>query len=89
MLLKLCQVSERLNCSLSNVYALVESGRLTVTITGAGGRGYRVTEAELNRFIDAGRKGRNIAPPSPRSNPSPFKHLDGQRLREAWREAGH
>jgi excisionase family DNA binding protein len=69
-MLKLSQVADRLNCSLSNVYNLVASGKLTVTPTGAGGKGYRVAEAELQRFLDEGSKGRMPIPFSPRSRPS-------------------
>jgi excisionase family DNA binding protein len=56
MLLKLSEVSERLNCSISNVYALVDSGRLAVIRTGSYGKGYRVSEDDLLAFIDSCRK---------------------------------
>ena len=70
VMLKLSQVAERLNCSLSNVYNLVTSGRLMVTPTGAGGKGYRVAEDELQRFLEESRKGRMLAPFSPRLRPT-------------------
>ena len=69
-MLKLSQVAERLNCSLSNVYNLVASGKLTVTPTGASGKGYRVSDDELQRFLSDARKGWMIVPFSPRSRPS-------------------
>jgi excisionase family DNA binding protein len=56
MLLKLSEVSQRLNCSLSNVYALVDSGKLPVIRTGGFGKGYRVSEDDLRTFIDSCRK---------------------------------
>ena len=68
-LLKFSQVAEILNCSLSNAYALGESGRLPIVRTGASGRGYRVAEEDLKRFINEGKKGRRIAPFSPKTNP--------------------
>jgi excisionase family DNA binding protein len=68
-MLKLNQVAERLNCSLSNVYSLVASGKLAVTPTGAGGKGYRVAEDEFHRFVNEARRGRMIVPFSPKSRP--------------------
>ena len=89
MLLKLSQVSERLNCSLSNVYALVDSGKLAAISTGAAGKGYRVPEEELQRFIEEGKKGRRPHYPA-KCDPRPriFTKLDGRRLRAAWQQQG-
>ena len=88
-MLKLSEVAERLNCSLTNVYALKDQGQLTVVATGAGGKGFRVAEEDLKKFIDEGRRARRIAPPLPKCVPGkPFKNLDGNRLREAWRRRG-
>lgn len=50
-MLKLRQVAQRLNCSLSNVYALVESGELAHTPIGAGGKGIRVSEDQFKTFL--------------------------------------
>jgi excisionase family DNA binding protein len=75
MLLKLNEVSQRLNCSLSNVYALVESGRLAAIPTGAGGAGLRVTEQDLAAFIDARRKARKPQSWPEKTNPHKLKHL--------------
>ena len=49
-MLKLSEVATMLRCSLSNVYSLVEQGKLAVISTGAGGKGFRVTEQEIERF---------------------------------------
>jgi excisionase family DNA binding protein len=75
MLLKLSQVSERLNCSLSNVYSLVQSGRLSVISTGANGKGFRVSEEVLERFIEEGRRGRRPSMWPERTKPVQLKHL--------------
>jgi excisionase family DNA binding protein len=91
-MLKLIEVAVRLNCSLSNVYALVQSGRLPAVATGANGKGYRVREEDFQAFIDEGRKGRRSPPLPAKENPRPqgrlFKHLDGERLRAAWQRQG-
>ena len=90
-MLKLTQVAERLNISLSGCYALVATKQLPVVATGAGGKGYRVTEQDLADFIENRKKGRGPDSWSRRADPrSPrlFKHLDGERLRAAWREQG-
>lgn len=50
-MLKLRQVAQRLNCSLSNVYALVESGELAHTLVGANGKGIRVSDDQLKAFL--------------------------------------
>lgn len=51
-MLLLAEVAERLRCSPSNVYSLIESGRLLAVRTGAGGKGYRVDEKDLQVFIE-------------------------------------
>lgn len=76
-MLRLKQVAERLQCSLSNVYALVQSGRLPVVTTGARGKGYRVSEDDLAKFLAGGKRGGpspaalQPQPPRPR-----LKHLN-------------
>lgn len=84
---KLSEVARLLNTSLSNVYALVADGKLPVICTGANGKGYRVDPDDLQRFIDEGRKGRRITPPPEKLKP--FKHLNGDRLRAAWKRQGN
>jgi excisionase family DNA binding protein len=73
-MLKLSDVAQRLNCSLSNVYALVESGRLDAVQIGATGKGYRVTEEELQRFIESNRRGRTPSPWPEKTKPV-LRHL--------------
>jgi excisionase family DNA binding protein len=89
-MLRLSQVAERLNCSLSNVYALVEQGKLHAVSVGANGKGYRVSETELELFLSEGRKhpGKD-APSFPKKMaPRLFNHLNGEKLRDAWRRQG-
>jgi excisionase family DNA binding protein len=70
-MLKLSEVAQRLNCSLSNVYALVESGRIIATSTGAAGKGYRIAEEDLKMFIDSRRKGKAPQPWPETTKPIP------------------
>ena len=74
-MLRLAEVAKRLNCSLSNIYNLVDSGRLPVIATGAGGRGLRVTEEDLQAFIENGRHGRRPEPWPAKSKAVKLKHL--------------
>ncbi len=75
-MLKLSEVAERLNCSLANVYALRDAGLLVCVATGANGKGFRVTQEELERFVTERRAERRMEAPtwSASSSPSP-KHL--------------
>ena len=68
-MLRLNEVAERLKCSLSNVHNLVTSGRLPALSTGAGGKGYRVTEEDLAAFIAEGKLGHRTAPFAERTRP--------------------
>ena len=54
-LLKVPQVADRLNCSQATAYALIESGQLPAVKIGAGGGGVRVTEQDLDSFIESRR----------------------------------
>lgn len=51
-MLKPAEVAKRLNCSIANVYALIGRGELRAVPVGAGGKGYRVSEADLNAFLN-------------------------------------
>jgi excisionase family DNA binding protein len=78
------QVAEKLNCSLSNVYALGKSGKLRIISTGAGGKGYRVSEADLEAFIENQKWGRKPEPPAPLCRPT-VTRVDWKKQREEWK----
>ena len=86
MLMKIAEVARALNTSLSNVYSLIASGKLPVIRSGANGKGYRVAQTDLDRFMQEGKKGRRIAPPPEKLRP--FKRLNGDRLRDSWKRQG-
>lgn len=87
-LLRVNEVALRLNLSLSAVYQLVESGRLPSHCVGMR-KGIRIAESDLLAYVERCRSTRRQAPaPAPKKNGSPFKHLDGERLRDAWRRQG-
>ena len=50
-LLTISEVAERLNCSVANVYALIQQGKLRRVPVGAGGKGYRISESALSLFL--------------------------------------
>ncbi len=74
-MLRLNEVAERLNCSVSNVYALMDCGKLPVVATGAAGKGYRVREEDLAAFIEQGRHGRRQREWPEKTKPIHLKHV--------------
>ena len=54
-MLTVTETAERLKTSPGNVYALLDSGKLPRIATGAGGKGYRVLESDLEDFIKSNR----------------------------------
>lgn len=74
-MLKLKDVAKRLNCSLANVYALVESGELSSIPIGANGKGLRVSEEQLKTFLDL----RERKPADP-----PAKHKPARSRSSGW-----
>lgn len=66
-----------LGCSKANIYALKDRGLISVSSVGAGGKGYRVAEEELRRFLEDRRslRGRDAAPIERRCKPVKLKHL--------------
>jgi len=91
-MLKVRQVAERLNCSASSVYSLVESGKLGHHRC----PGIRISEEQLAAFLEGTKKEHGPAirsmagsRTSTSASGSPvFKHLDPARLAAAWREKG-
>lgn len=51
ILLKIRDVAKRLNCSLSNVYALVAAGELKSFRVGRGKKGYRFSDEQVQDFL--------------------------------------
>lgn len=75
-LLKVADVAERLNCSVSNVYAVVASGELRAFRVGKGKAGLRFSDEQITAFLH-GREtggGRN-PPPVPERPPLVLKNL--------------
>jgi excisionase family DNA binding protein len=86
--LRVKDVAKRLSCSLSTVYQLIECGALPSHRVGMR-QGIRVSEDDLNEYVS---RRRNVAESQPiveaKRNGVQFKHLDGERLRAAWRQQG-
>jgi excisionase family DNA binding protein len=93
-MLRFRQVAERLGCSISNVYSLKEQGLIAVVSTGAGGKGYRVAEEELDRFIRERRehRGKDAPPIEKKTNPAgkgqPFKNFDAPPIEKKTNPTG-
>ncbi len=62
MLLKPCQVADRLNVSLSTVYGLIESKRLACYRIGQGRGAVRVSEDDLAAYLQHCRSEQTVAP---------------------------
>lgn len=87
-MLRVSEVASRLNCSLSTVYQLIETGQLPSHNVGLK-KVIRVSEDDLREFIERRRTaGRQRPAPAQKPTGNPFKHLDGERLRAAWRRQG-
>ena len=69
------QATERLSCSFTNTYALIQSDRLPASCVGATGKGYRISEEDLTNFLKEGKKGRRIAAWPEKAKPIQLKHL--------------
>lgn len=87
MLLSIREVADRLNLSVSAVYALKNAGLIAVIRRGVS-KGYAVDEAELERFVAERtlerRKEIPAFPKSTKPTPGTFTHLNGARLLKAW-----
>jgi excisionase family DNA binding protein len=56
-MLKVSEVAERLCCSVANAYALIESGQLPHFRIGARRCGIRVTEGQIQEFLESSKRG--------------------------------
>jgi excisionase family DNA binding protein len=70
-MLRVADVARRLNCSVANAYTLIESGRLPHFRVGAHRGGIRVSEEQLQAFLDSAREG----PDTPRPARPRLKHV--------------
>ncbi len=88
-MLSVKQVAGRLNVSVGTIYGLVNRGRLAAYRIGVGRGTLRIPEESIERFLESNIvDGRGIASPPPTTGATPFKHLDGDRLRAAWQKQG-
>ena len=79
VLLKTSEVAAQLRCSLANVYALISSGALISIATGARGSGIRVSQDDLDAFIESRReRSRSFL------SPAPAKARRTRRVRGEW-----
>lgn len=87
-MLRVREVAARLALSLSAVYQLIETGRLKSHCVGMR-KGIRVMEDDLAAYLEnTRRRAQDAPPPAAKKSGSPFKHLNGERLRAAWRRQG-
>jgi excisionase family DNA binding protein len=83
------ELSEMLNLSPSQVYALMDSGRLGFHRFTTGRQGAkRVSDTQLQEFLDTTLEATEGGKKSPKQPPAPagggFIQLDPDRLRKAW-----
>lgn len=87
---KLTEIKAILKCSLSHLYALIESGELRCVKIGLrGSAGIRVSRSMLDEFLRKREKCGSEAPKDPAPKPESaggFTMLDADRLREAWKD---
>lgn len=86
-MLKVQQVAERLNVSVSKVYAMVENGTLAHHKIGGS---VRVSEEMLTEYLQTTRRERGPAIRQRTSGPRPAQvtHLNAERLSSAWKKQG-
>lgn len=75
-MLKVADIAKRLNCAVSTVYALVESGRLPCHRIGCGRGAVRVSDEDLSAYLDQSRSLSTVAAPATEPNRRvKLKHL--------------
>lgn len=75
-MLKVADVAQQLNCAVSTVYALVESGRLPCHRIGCGRGAVRVSDEDLAAYLNQSRSLPTVAAPAPEPNRRvKLKHL--------------
>jgi excisionase family DNA binding protein len=81
------QVAERLEISISLVYALIAAGKIPTTRHGLGRGTYRISEEQLAEYLaragdTAGARRR------PTQRAGQFRYLDSSKLQQAWQRRG-
>lgn len=88
-MLSVKQVADRLNVSVGTIYGLVSRGRLTAFRIGVGRGILRIPEESVRQLLQSSRVEERLTPSRlPSNSGSLFKHLDAERLRDAWRDQG-
>lgn len=84
-MLRVSQVANRLNCSVSTVYSLIESGLLSHYRC----PGVRVSEEQLLAYVESTkREAIPVTSRTARTRPTQVKYLNADRLAEAWKQQG-
>ena len=88
-LLTVQEVAARLRCSLSSVYEMCAAGKLRCLRVGPRRGSIRIRPEDLDVYLAAAESDA-LGPqtPMPKRTGRPFKHLDRDRLRDAWRRQG-
>lgn len=86
-MMRVSEIAERLSLSQSKIYELVESGALPHHKIGGS---IRVSEEQLARYLDSTRRERGPAIPrrTTGTRPAQVKHLNAERLSQAWEQQG-
>lgn len=86
VMLTVKEIAGRLKVSLSKAYALIDAGEIAHYRIGGS---IRVSEEQLQEFLDRARQGRRAArePPATaaKTTTGGFTVLDGERLKDAWK----
>lgn len=85
-LLRVKDVAIELDCSLTNVYALINTGQLRSIQVGSGGKGRRVHPDELARFLAEGPSTLPKRIQNRDGKVRKLKVLDGDAILAAWRQ---
>jgi excisionase family DNA binding protein len=89
-MLSVKDVAARLKVSLATVYNLIQDAEIECYRIGRGRGTVRVSEDQLQAYLEKARKQGGVRMPRPAQQPpgQTFKHLDGDRLLDAWRRQG-
>jgi excisionase family DNA binding protein len=74
-MMKVTEAAAKINASPSFVYAAISDGRLRCFRIGKGQGGIRISEEQLQGFLQATEKNGESVPPKPAPRPLKLKHL--------------